>query len=44
MEKLIGVSCKSGRKAAIGVSIHMSYVGSPCLLYTSDAADDTCCV
>lgn len=29
MEKFIGVSCKSGRKAAIGVSIHMSYAGSP---------------
>ena len=29
MEKFIGVSCKSGRKAAVGVSIHMSYAGSP---------------
>lgn len=39
MEKLIGVSCKSGRKAAIGVSIHMSYVGSPHRPQTKEFAE-----
>lgn len=29
MEKVVGVKCASGHIAAVGVTIHFSYVGSP---------------
>lgn len=29
IQKIVGIHCKSGHMAGVGVSIYMSYVGSP---------------